>query len=199
MKKPKGFWLLTAGLFGAFFIFGLVINLWPTDKKDVEKEEYVLFSTTVVSSETEYKESPSTMSSTTKNSDNKEQPQPSRNSIDKATWNEANLDSITKLEAIGTQFIVSLMDPDVKKDSSIKAIVNDSVHEKLVDGKYPLFQLIQNLEKEEVIHYGSKEQLIYSFMGVDKHNRGLSMICKILLGQTENEWKIEEVSFQEKE
>lgn len=55
------------------------------------------------------------MSSTTKNSDNKEQPQPSRNSIDKATWNEANLDSITKLEAIGTQFIVSLMDPDVKK------------------------------------------------------------------------------------
>ncbi|HGW2901480.1 hypothetical protein [Enterococcus faecalis] len=197
MKKPKGFWLLTACLFVAFFIFGLVINLWPTDKKDIEKEEYILFSTTVVSSETEDTKSPSTMSSTTKNSDNKEQP--SRNSIDKATWNEANLDSITKLEAIGTQFIVSLMDPDVKKDSSIKAIVNESVHKKLVEGKYPSFQLIQNIEKEEVIHYGSKEQLIYSFMGVDKHNRGLSMICKILLGQTENEWKIEEVSFQEKE
>ncbi|EGO8717218.1 hypothetical protein OC441_002542 [Enterococcus faecalis] len=196
MKKPKGFWLLTACLFGAFFIFGLVINLWPTDKKDIEKEEYILFSTTVVSSETEDTKSPSTMSSTTKNSDNKEQP--SRNSIDKATWNEANLDSITKLEAIGTQFIVSLMDPDVKKDSSIKAIVNESVYKKLVEGKYPSFQLIQNIEKEEVIHYGSKEQLIYSFMGVDKHNRGLSMICKILLGQTENEWKIEEVSFQEK-
>ena len=148
MKKPKGFWLLTACLFGVFFIFGLAINLWPTDKKDVEKEEYILFSTTVVSSETEDTKSPYTMSSTTKNSDNKEQPQPSRNSIDNATWNEANLDSITKLEAIGTQFIVSLMDPDVKKDSSIKAIVNDSVHKKLVDGKYPLFQCHKHLYSE---------------------------------------------------
>ncbi|EGO8281337.1 hypothetical protein L1U10_002544 [Enterococcus faecalis] len=197
MKKPKGFWLLTAGLFGAFFIFGLAINLWPTDKKDVEKEEYILSSTTDVSSESEETTSSSTVMSKTKNSVNKEQP--SRNSIDKANWNEANLDSITKLEAIGTQFIVSLMDPDVKKDSSIKTIVNDSVYKKLVGGQYPSFQLVQNIEKEEVIHYGSKEQLIYSFMGVDKHNRGLPMICKILLGQTENEWKIEEVSFQEKE
>lgn len=197
MKKPKGFWLLTAGLFGAFFIFGLAINLWPTDKKDVEKEEYILSSTTDVSSESEETASSSTVMSKTKNSVNKEQP--SRNSIDKANWNEANLDSITKLEAIGTQFIVSLMDPDVKKDSSIKTIVNDSVYKKLVGGQYPSFQLVQNIEKEEVIHYGSKEQLIYSFMGVDKHNRGLSMTCKILFGQTEKEWKIEEVSFQEKE
>ncbi|EGO5014148.1 hypothetical protein ACFJYX_12465 [Enterococcus faecalis] len=197
MKKPKGFWLLTAGLFGAFFIFGLAINLWPTDKKDVEKEEYILSSTTDVSSESEETTSFSTVMSKTKNSVNKEQP--SRNSIDKANWNEANLDSITKLEAIGTQFIVSLMDPDVKKDSSIKTIVNDSVYKKLVGGQYPSFQLVQNIEKEEVIHYGSKEQLIYSFMGVDKHNRGLSMTCKILFEQTEKEWKIEEVSFQEKE
>lgn len=197
MKKPKGFWLLTAGLFGSFFIFGLAINLWPTDKKDVEKEEYILSSTTDVSSESEETASSSTVMSKTKNSVNKEQP--SRNSIDKANWNEANLDSITKLEAIGTQFIVSLMDPDVKKDSSIKTIVNDSVYKKLVGGQYPSFQLVQNIEKEEVIHYGSKEQLIYSFMGVDKHNRGLSMTCKILFGQTEKEWKIEEVSFQEKE
>jgi hypothetical protein len=197
MKKPKGFWLLTAGLFGAFFIFGLAINLWPTDKKDVEKEEYILSSTTDVSSESEETASSSTVMSKTKNSVNKEQP--SRNSIDKANWNEANLDSITKLEAIGTQFIVSLMDPDVKKDSSIKTIVNDSVYKKLVGGQYPSFQLVQNIEKEEVIHYGSKEQLIYSFMGVDKHNRGLSMTCKILFEQTEKEWKIEEVSFQEKE
>lgn len=197
MKKPKGFWLLTAGLFGAFIIFGLAINLWPTDKKDVEKEEYILSSTTDVSSESEETTSSSTVMSKTKNSVNKEQP--SRNSIDKANWNEANLDSITKLEAIGTQFIVSLMDPDVKKDSSIKAIVNDSVYKKLVGGQYPSFQLVQNIEKEEVIHYGYKEQLIYSFMGVDKHNRGLSMTCKILFGQTEKEWKIEEVSFQEKE
>ncbi|WP_249958837.1 hypothetical protein [Enterococcus sp. LX10] len=197
MKKPKGFWLLTAGLFGAFFIFGLAINLWPTDKKDVEKEEYILSSTTDVSSESEETTSSSTVMSKTKNSVNKEQP--SRNSIDKANWNEANLDSITKLEAIGTQFIVSLMDPDVKKDSSIKTIVNDSVYKKLVGGQYPSFQLVQNIEKEEVIHYGSKEQLIYSFMGVDKHNRGLSMTCKILFEQTEKEWKIEEVSFQEKE
>ncbi|HHD7898436.1 TPA: hypothetical protein ACOW36_002607 [Enterococcus faecalis] len=197
MKKPKGFWLLTAGLFGAFFIFWLAINLWPTDKKDVEKEEYILSSTTDVSSESEETASSSTVMSKTKNSVNKEQP--SRNSIDKANWNEANLDSITKLEAIGTQFIVSLMDPDVKKDSSIKTIVNDSVYKKLVGGQYPSFQLVQNIEKEEVIHYGSKEQLIYSFMGVDKHNRGLSMTCKILFGQTEKEWKIEEVSFQEKE
>ncbi|EPH86682.1 hypothetical protein D927_00006 [Enterococcus faecalis 02-MB-BW-10] len=197
MKKPKGFWLLTAGLFGAFFIFGLVINLWPTDKKDVEKEEYILSSTTDVSSESEETTSSSTVMSKTKNSVNKEQP--SRNSMDKANWNEASLDSITKLEAIGTQFIVSLMDPDVKKDSSIKTIVNDSVYKKLVGGQYPSFQLVQNIEKEEVIHYGSKEQLIYSFMGVDKHNRGLSMTCKILFGQTEKEWKIEEGSFQEKE
>ncbi|MGT9162152.1 hypothetical protein ACVV50_13595 [Enterococcus faecalis] len=197
MKKPKGFWLLTAGLFGAFFIFGLAINLWPTDKKDVEKEEYILSSTTDVSSESEETAASSTVTSKTKNSVNKEQP--SRNSIDKANWNEANLDSITKLEAIGTQFIVSLMDPDVKKDSSFKTIVNDSVYKKLVGGQYPSFQLVQNIEKEEVIHYGSKEQLIYSFMGVDKHNRGLSMTCKILFGQTEKEWKIEEVSFQEKE
>ncbi|EGO6719915.1 hypothetical protein GQK90_002528 [Enterococcus faecalis] len=197
MKKPKGFWLLTAGLFGAFFIFGLAINLWPTDKKDVEKEEYILSSTTDVSSESEETTSFSTVMSKAKNSVNKEQP--SRNSIDKANWNEANLDSITKLEAIGTQFIVSLMDPDVKKDSSIKTIVNDSVYKKLVGGQYPSFQLVQNIEKEEVIHYGSKEQLIYSFMGVDKHNRGLSMTCKILFEQTEKEWKIEEVSFQEKE
>jgi len=90
------------------------------------------------------------------------------------------------------------MNPDVKKDPAIKAITSESVQKQLASGQIPLYQFIQNIEKEEVVHYGTKEQLIYSFMSVDKYNRGVLMTGKLLFGQSGNDWKIEEVSFEEK-
>ncbi|HBI1967391.1 TPA: hypothetical protein I0H25_RS15620, partial [Enterococcus faecalis] len=124
--------------------------------------------------------------------------EPSKRAVDQANWNASSLDTISKLEALGTQFIVSLMNPDVKKDSAIKAITSESVQKQLASGQIPLYQFIQNIEKEEVVHYGTKEQLIYSFMSVDKQNRGVLMTGKLLFGQSGNDWKIEEVSFEEK-
>ncbi|HBI2062106.1 TPA: hypothetical protein I0H52_RS15115, partial [Enterococcus faecalis] len=70
-----------------------------------------------------------------------------KRAVDQANWNASSLDTISKLEALGTQFIVSLMNPDVKKDSAIKAITSESVQKQLASGQIPLYQFIQNIEK----------------------------------------------------
>lgn len=192
MKQPKEFRVFIACFFGAFLLIGMISLFFRNEGKG-DVEEYVLSST--------MKEDASTINRSSEpmeTSSSSVEKEPSKRSVDQANWNASSLDTISKLEALGTQFIVSLMNPDVKKDSAIKAITSESVQKQLASGQIPLYQFIQNIEKEEVVHYGGKEQLIYSFMSVDKYNRGILMTGKLLFGQSGNDWKIEEVSFEEK-
>ena len=192
MKQPKEFRVFIACFFVMFLLIGMVSLFFRNEGKG-DVEEYVLSST--------MKDDASTInrsSESMETSSSSVEKEPSKRAVDQANWNASSLDTISKLEALGTQFIVSLMNPDVKKDSAIKAITSESVQKQLASGQIPLYQFIQNIEKEEVVHYGAKEQLIYSFMGVDKQNRGVLMTGKLLFGQSGNDWKIEEVSFEEK-
>ncbi|EOB3445173.1 hypothetical protein ACIJDA_002632 [Enterococcus faecalis] len=192
MKQPKEFRVFIACFFVVFLLIGMVSLFFRNEGKG-DVEEYVLSST--------MKEDASTInrsSESMETSSSSVEKEPSKRAVDQANWNASSLDTISKLEALGTQFIVSLMNPDVKKDSAIKAITSESVQKQLASGQIPLYQFIQNIEKEEVVHYGTKEQLIYSFMSVDKQNRGVLMTGKLLFGQSGNDWKIEEVSFEEK-
>ncbi|MDU2110705.1 MAG: hypothetical protein E7E99_08885 [Peptoniphilus lacydonensis] len=192
MKQPKEFRVFIACFFGAFLLIGMISLFFRNEGKG-DVEEYVLSST--------MKEDSSTINRSSEpmeTSSSSVEKEPSKRSVDQANWNASSLDTISKLEALGTQFIVSLMNPDVKKDPAIKAITSESIQKQLASGQIPLYQFIQNIEKEEVVHYGGKEQLIYSFMSVDKYNRGVLMIGKLLFGQSGNDWKIEEVSFEEK-
>ena len=192
MKQPKEFRVFIACFFVVFLLIGMVSLFFRNEGKG-DVEEYVLSST--------MKEDASTInrsSESMETSSSSVEKEPSKRAVDQANWNASSLDTISKLEALGTQFIVSLMNPDVKKDSAIKAITIESVQKQLASGQIPLYQFIQNIEKEEVVHYGTKEQLIYSFMSVDKQNRGVLMTGKLLFGQSGNAWKIEEVSFEEK-
>jgi hypothetical protein len=192
VKQPKEFRVFIACFFVMFLLIGMVSLFFRNEGKG-DVEEYVLSST--------MKDDASTInrsSESMETSSSSVEKEPSKRAVDQANWNASSLDTISKLEALGTQFIVSLMNPDVKKDSAIKAITSESVQKQLASGQIPLYQFIQNIEKEEVVHYGAKEQLIYSFMGVDKQNRGVLMTGKLLFGQSGNDWKIEEVSFEEK-
>lgn len=192
MKQTKEFRVFIACFFGAFLLIGMISLFFRNEGKG-DVEEYVLSST--------MKEDSSTINRSSEpmeTSSSSVEKEPSKRSVDQANWNASSLDTISKLEALGTQFIVSLMNPDVKKDPAIKAITSESIQKQLASGQIPLYQFIQNIEKEEVVHYGGKEQLIYSFMSVDKYNRGVLMIGKLLFGQSGNDWKIEEVSFEEK-
>lgn len=192
MKQPKEFRVFVACFFAVFLLIGMVSLFFRSEGKG-DVEEYVLSSTMKEDASTTNRSSEST--ETSSSSIEKE---PSKRAVGQANWNASSLDTISKLEALGTQFIVSLMNPDVKKDPAIKAITSESVQKQLASGQIPLYQFIQNIEKEEVVHYGTKEQLIYSFMSVDKQNRGVLMTGKLLFGQSGNDWKIEEVSFEEK-
>ncbi|MBO1137696.1 hypothetical protein [Enterococcus faecalis] len=192
MKQPKEFRVFVACFFVVFLLIGMVSLFFRNEGKG-DVDEYVLSST--------MKEDTSTInrsSESMETSSSSVEKEPSKRAVDQANWNASSLDTISKLEALGTQFIVSLMNPDVKKDPAIKAITSESVQKQLASGQIPLYQFIQNIEKEEVVHYGTKEQLIYSFMSVDKQNRGVLMTEKLLFGQSGNDWKIEEVSFEEK-
>lgn len=181
MKQPKEFRVFLACFFVVFLLIGMVSLFFRNEGKG-DVEEYVLSST--------MKEDASTInrsSESMETSSSSVEKEPSKRAVDQANWNASSLDTISKLEALGTQFIVSLMNPDVKKDSAIKAITSESVQKQLASGQIPLYQFIQNIEKEEVVHYGTKEQLIYSFMSVDKYNRGVLMTenyCLAKVGMT---------------
>lgn len=128
MKQPKEFRVFVACFFAVFLLIGMFSLFFRSEGKG-DIEEYVLSST--MKEDTSTNNSSSEMETSASSSEEKE---PSKRSVDQANWNASSLDTISKLEALGTQFIVSLMNPDVKKDPAIKAITSESVQKQLASG-----------------------------------------------------------------